>query len=82
MAFSACQQVNKLVKGINTDNNDLTVAKVVIQQQYLYDFTGACAYFSGMVAQIHGDAQLKYHQDKCTKCAISSVNCDTRDQCR
>ena len=49
-------------------------AKVIIDQQYPRDFTGACAYFSQQVAQIHGPAQLEYQQAKNKKCGIYAVD--------
>jgi hypothetical protein len=71
--LSECQKVSALKAGIRTDNVKLKASKSVISNDYVNDFTGACAYFSGLVADLHGDAQLEYGCQRGRKCRISST---------
>ncbi len=45
----------------------------MILNDYANNFTGACAYFSGLVTDLHGDAQLEYAHQHGKKCHISST---------
>ena len=45
ITLSTQQQVDALLKGINTDNNKLTAAKTMIWNQYPCNFDGACILF-------------------------------------
>ncbi len=58
--LSECQKVSTLKAGIRTDDVELKASKSVILNDYANNFTGACAYFSGLVTDLHGDAQLEY----------------------
>ena len=58
--YSDQQKVEKLLKAIKCQDSELSVAKVIIDQQYHRDFIGTCGYFSQQVARIHGPAHLKY----------------------
>ena len=69
---SARQKVERLLKGINTPDNELLACKAVISQNYRADFPGACAYFSQEVAQLHGGAQLENRKNR--KWRISEVS--------
>ena len=53
------QKVNALLKGIKTQDMELSASKAVISQQYPRDLATACAYFSKEVARLHGGAQLE-----------------------
>ena len=72
--YSDQQKVEKLLRAIHCQDPELLAAKVIIDQQYPHNFTGACAYFSQQVAQIHGPAQLEYRQAKNKKRGIYAVD--------
>jgi hypothetical protein len=72
--LSARQQVDTLLAGIRTDDGELKGAKAVIRHDYASDFDGACAYFSGVVSELHGDAQLEYSRHKNKKRGIYAVD--------
>ena len=57
--LSDIQKVNALLKGIKTQDMELSALKAVISQQYPCDLAAACAYFSKEVARLHGGAQLE-----------------------
>jgi len=60
--YSDRQKVEKFLKGITTQEPELSGAKAVIDMRYPRDFTGACAYFSTQVARVHGPAVLEGKQ--------------------
>ena len=70
-ALSNQQKIEKLLKGINTPDTELTASKAVIMLNYPYDFTRACSYFSQQVSRLHGRAQLE--NKKYRKRRISEV---------
>jgi hypothetical protein len=72
--YSDRQKVEKLLKAIRCQDQELLAAKVVIDQQYPRDFIAACGYFSQQVARVHGPAQLEYRQQKSKKRGIYSVD--------
>ena len=57
--LSDIQKVNALLKGIKTQDMELSASKTVISQQYPRDLASACAYFSKEVAILHIGAQLE-----------------------
>ena len=66
--LSYIQEVNALLKGIKTQDMELSASKAVIRQHYPRDLTAACAYFSKEVARLHGGAQLenqRHHRKRC-----------------
>ena len=77
--YSDRQKVEKLLKTIKCQQGELLAAKVVIDQNYPRNFTGACGYFSQQVACIHGPAQLEYKQQRSKKRGIYAI--DSRSQC-
>jgi hypothetical protein len=72
--YSDRQKVEKLLKIIRCQENELSAAKAVIDQQYPRDFVGACAYFSQQVSRIHGPAQLEYRQQRGKKRGIYAID--------
>jgi uncharacterized membrane protein YgcG len=72
--YSNRQKVEKLLKAIKCQDQELLAAKVVIDQQYPRDFIAACGYFSQQVARIHGPAQLEYRQQRSKKRGIYAVD--------
>jgi hypothetical protein len=71
--FSDCQKVEKLLKAICCLGPELLAAKAIINQNFPYNFIGACRYFSQQVVCIHGPAQLEYCQSRHRKRGISAV---------
>ena len=53
------QKVNSLLKGIKTQDMELSASKAVIRQQYPRDLAAACAYLSKEVVRLHVGAQLE-----------------------
>ena len=76
--YSDRQKVEKLLKTIKCQDGELLAAKVIIDQNYLRDYVGACGYFSKQVARIHGHAQLEYKQQRSKKRGIYAI--DSRSQ--
>jgi hypothetical protein len=72
--YSDRQKVEKLLRAIKCQDQELLAAKVVIDQQYPRDFINACGYFSQQVARIHGPAQLEYRQNRTKKRGIYAVD--------
>ena len=73
--LSDTQKVNALLKGIKTQDMELSASKAVISQQYPRNLAAACAYFSKEVARLHGGAQLE-NQRNHRKRRISGVGRD------
>ncbi len=71
--LSEHKKVSTLKARIRTDNVELKASKLVISNDSANDFTGACGYFSGLVTDLHGDAQLEYAHQCGKKCHISST---------
>ena len=67
--LSDIQKVNALLKGIKTQDMELSASKAVISQQYPHDLAADCVYFSKEVARLHGGAQLE-NQHNHRKCHI------------
>jgi hypothetical protein len=57
-ALSGHQKVEKLLKGINTQEGQLQGAIAAVDMSHPNDFAQACAYFSTQ-ARVHGPAQLE-----------------------
>ena len=57
--LSDIKKVKALLKGINTQDMEISASKSVISQQYPRDLAAACAYFSKEVAILRGGAQLE-----------------------
>jgi hypothetical protein len=68
--LSECQKVSTLKTSIRTDDVELRVSKSVISIGYANDCTGACVFFSGLVAELHGNAQLEYTCQCGKKCCV------------
>ena len=74
--LSEIQKVNAFLKGIKTQDMELSASKAVIIQQYPFDLAAACAYFSKEVARLHGGSQLE-NQRNHRKCRISAFGRDS-----
>ena len=66
--LSDIQKVNSLLKGINTQDIELSASKAVISQQYPRDLAAACAYFSKEGARLHGGTQLENQRNHHKHC--------------
>ena len=73
--LSDIKKVNALLKGIKTQDMELSASKAIFSQQYPRDLAAACAYFSKEVARLHGGAQLE-NQRNHHKRRISSFDSD------
>ena len=54
------QQVEKLLRSIQSQESELAGAKAVIRDNYRNNFTAACNYFAAVVSEVHGAAIQEY----------------------
>ena len=72
--LSPRQQVTAMLSCIHAKSPELQAMKTTICQNYADDLAGTCAFFSSMVSDLYGEAQVKYHRDHIRKWCISAVN--------
>lgn len=71
------QEVDRLLKCFNPQDNELIAAKAVVRDRYSDDFAGACAYLGATIASVHGAAQveaMRYRQNKRRISAVAGGN--------